>query len=452
MARPAGSFAPVSGALLALLLAGCGGLDSARGYNVLLVTIDALRVPNLGAYGYDRETSPQIDALAREGTLFEAAFSPAPWTVPALGSLLTSTYPHQHLAHMHRRPRGKLGLAALREDTTTLAETLRGQGYATAMFFESAYPLVELGLGRGFAFQHEMRPESTEAIRAWLQAQGERPFFLWIHFFKPHIPYFPSARSDGLLQPERLQDHRALAEFWPSAECARRYAARDAEQLRIRVGFYDEAIRDSDFLLGEVMEELRRTRLAEKTIVAITSDHGEEFFEHGGCDHGHTLYDELLHVPLVLWQPRVLPAGRSVAGQVRTLDLAATLLELLEIERPPGFAGQSLVASLRGEELDLPAFGGFLMDGEPAFSLREGGFKYVHRPSTGSDELYDLRADPGEATNLVASQFHPRLRELREKARLWISAGPDGPAPRALRLDPAQRERLRALGYVIDPE
>jgi arylsulfatase A-like enzyme len=340
----------------------------------------------------------------------------------------------------------------MREDATTLANVLGRNGYETAMFFQSAYPLLDVGLGAGFDFQEEMRVEGTDAIRAWLRVHKGQRFFVWIHFFKPHAPYYPSARSDGLLQAERLQDHRALAEFWPEQECRRRHVARAPEDLRIRMGFYDETIRDSDFLVGEVVEELRRSGVAEKTLVALTSDHGEEFFEHEGCDHGFSLYDELLHVPLVLWHPGVVPAGLSLASQVRTLDVAPTILELLEIERPQAFVGESLAKHLRGNDVDLPAFGGFLIDGEDAVSLRDDGFKYVHRPSRSADELYDLRADPGEITNLVKEKFHPRLRELRERTKRWLEEDASAQPARELRLDDAQRARLRALGYLRDTD
>jgi arylsulfatase A-like enzyme len=439
-------------AVAALLVVGCDGLGSARGSNVVLITIDALRPRNLGAYGYARETSPNIDALARDGALFQAAFAPSPWTVPSLGSLLTSSYPHQHLAHTYQLPGKNSAIARMRDDATTLAHVLGRNGYETAMFFQSAYPLIDVGLGAGFDLHQEIRDERTDPIRAWIRASKDRRFFVWIHFFKPHTPYFPSARSDGLLQAERLDDHRPLAEFWPKEECSRRRAEATPEELRIRMGFYDEAIRDSDFLVGEVVEELRRSAVAGRTLIALSADHGEEFFEHGGCDHGHSLYDELLHVPLVLWHPGVVPAGRSLADQVRTLDVAPTILELLEFERPKEFVGESLAKHLRGDDANLPAFSGFLIDGEDAVALRHDGFKYVHRPSRLADELYDLRADPGETTNLVESKFHPRLREMREQTLRWLEEGAQERPLRRLHLDAAERERLRALGYVLDAD
>jgi arylsulfatase A-like enzyme len=148
----------------------------------------------------------------------------------------------------------------------------------------------------------------------------------------------------------------------------------------------------------------------------------------------------------------VVPAGLSLASQVRTLDVAPTILELLEIERPQAFVGESLAKHLRGNDVDLPAFGGFLIDGEDAVSLRDDGFKYVHRPSRSADELYDLRADPGETTNLVKEKFHPRLRELRERTKRWLEEDASAQPARELRLDDAQRARLRALGYLRDTD
>jgi arylsulfatase A-like enzyme len=427
----------------------CDGFDSIRGSNVVLLTIDTLRARNLGAYGYERDTSPGIDALARSGTLFLDAFAPSPWTLPSLGSLLTSTHARRHRAMIVRNAAGKRGVTAMRKDVTVLGDVLREDGYETAVFFESAYPLDEIGVTRGFQQVEQYPSRRMDQIGEWIAERRDRKFFLWLHFLRPHVPYRASPRFDRLFIPESWTSHEDLTPYWEPEECTARYTDPSLDVARLRLGFYDASIRDSDLRITETLTALADAGLTDRTLVVLTSDHGEEFFEHGGCDHGMTLYDEVLHVPLVFRHPLGVTAGMRVSGQARLIDVAPTILELLELEPPASFVGQSLVPQLRGERRDLPVFSGFLASGADDVSLRMDGFKYLHSPEQHRDALYDLREDPAEQENLVASSHHPRLREFRELTRAWLAEPGAAPDP-VLPLDAETLERLEALGYRVD--
>jgi arylsulfatase A-like enzyme len=189
--------------------------------------------------------------------------------------------------------------------------------------------------------------------------------------------------------------------------------------------------------------------------VILTADHGEEFFEHRGCDHGQTLYDEVLHIPLVLRHPSVIPSEQRVEAQVREVDVMPTVLEALEMPIPPGIAGRSLLPLVRGDGRSRPLMGGFLSNTEQAVVIRHHGMKYVYSPNRTAlrqrlkqenEELYDLVADPGERQNLVLSG-HPRLEEFRRKAKRW-TGGPKPPATIEAHFDERTTARLRALGYL----
>jgi arylsulfatase A-like enzyme len=414
----------------------------------VLITIDTLRARNLGAYGYERNTSPHIDRLAQQGVLFLDAFAPSSWTLPSLGSLLSSRNPQRHGAGIVRLT-GKPTVTAMATDLPVLAEVLGGAGYTSAVFFESAYPLDQIGITRGFD-RIEKRPSTRSAeIRSWMEERGQAPFFLWLHYLKPHTPYVPSPESDRLFTEESVDSHRSLTEYWNRKECRKRYEEASPEVERIRLGFYDESIRDSDLRVGETLAALRELGLEENTLVVLTSDHGEEFFEHGGCDHGETLYDEVLHVPLVLRHPAGIASGVRIPGQVRLIDVAPTILALLDLEIPEGFAGRSLTPQLSGEAEDRPVFAGFLANGEPAVALRMDGFKYMHHPRRLRYALYDLKTDPEEQINLIGSGHHPKLREFRELTRAWLTE--DDAAPSVpVSIDDETRQRLEALGYSLE--
>jgi arylsulfatase A-like enzyme len=424
----------------------CDGMDRAAGSNVVLITIDTLRARNLGIYGYPRDTSPHIDALGREGAVFLNAFSNTSWTIPSLASLFTSRHPTQHRT---LEPRSKLP-----EELPYLPDLLRRHGFETATFIQSAYPLLTMGFARGFDLMQKLANYKTPQILQWLRKQGDHQFFLWVHYTEPHTPYTPNAPYDTLFVPESWEDHRDVARYWNRRECERAYDERP-ELARLRLGFYDARIREADDHVGKIMAELKALGLADRTLVILSADHGEEFFEHRGCDHGQTFYDEVLHIPLLMRHPSVIPPGVRIAEQVRLIDIMPTILSALEIPFPPGTVGRSLIPLAHGEGGDRPVLGGFLSNTEQAIVIRHHGMKYVSSPARTAlrqrqrletEELYDLERDPGERTNLVHTG-HPRLEQFRRKAARW-KGGPKPFVAREVHFDEETTAKLRALGYL----
>ncbi|HWP67334.1 MAG TPA: sulfatase [Candidatus Limnocylindria bacterium] len=443
--RPSGIDVPLDG-----VDQDCDGRDATRGSNVVLITVDTVRARNLGAYGYSRDTSPNIDALAASGATFLQAYSSSSWTVPSLATLLTSAQPAQH--------RTVLARSSLPETLPVLPELVKQAGYDTAVFIQSAYPLLTMGFARGFDLLEKPAVYKTPQILEWLRDHRDRPFFLWVHYSEPHTPYYPSPRFDRFFVPEGVKDRPDIPGYWKHEECRRRYTE-DPETARLRMGFYDARIRESDEKIGMILRQLDALDLTRKTLVVLTADHGEEFFEHGGCDHGQTLYDEVLHIPLLIRHPALVPAGVRVPQQVRMMDIAPTVLDALELPIPDAFMGRSLLPLAReSERHDRPVLGGFLSNSERAVVIRHAGFKYVWSPQRSAlrqndgrhvEELYDLRVDPHERHNL-APAGHPRLRSFRRKAERWVNHHAKTPPAPQVEFDPAVAARLRALGYLQD--
>jgi arylsulfatase len=303
--------------------------------NIVLVTIDTLRADHLDAYGYARPTSPSLDAFAKDGVLFETAISAAPATQLSTASLLTGLWPVTHMEPMRDRPEG---VAFLRSGFTTLAEHLAAAGYATAGFVSNPALRAEEGFAQGFATWDDTtgRDAEAEGVIApaieWL-ATARAPFFLWVHLLDPHHPYDPPEL--GPWEDPSDAAAAALRRTWTSLPFAEQTARMqrverssdlDPATRAFLVDRYDTEIRHADAGVGRLLASLERQGATRaNTWVAVTADHGEEFLDHGRLLHSHTLYDELLHVPLIVRGPTT-PAGLRVAEQVPTIALMPTLL------------------------------------------------------------------------------------------------------------------------------
>jgi arylsulfatase A-like enzyme len=426
--------------------------------DLLLVSIDTLRADHLPSYGYPRETAPFVASLAARGTLFEHAVASAPSTTPSHMTLLTSLEPSVH---------GLLGndsLAVLPAGATTLAESLRAEGFATAAVTEGGGLALHLGFERGFDAWIEnpmpiphrpgrQSPVSFDAGREWLRAHGDRRSFLFLHTYEVHGPYqapdayaalFPTT-PPGLEPDPRLRPHQ-------------------------RPVLYDREIRFVDDELRRLFAALAAEGRLERTLVALTSDHGEEFLEHGWIGHGARLPEEVLRVPLLLLGPRVA-RGRRVEAPVGLVDLAPTLLECLRAKPLPGAMGQSFASLLResGDGASVPARplfaeawfeAGFGAEGpkpveQPSYAVRVGSRKLVRlREGPGFRyAYYDLSNDPGErrdryaADPAAAADLRALLDAYPERVARQREALLDDRAPEGA-LDPERESQLRALGYV----
>jgi arylsulfatase A-like enzyme len=408
------------------------------------ISQDTVRADHVGAYGYKRKTTPAFDALARDWVVFDEAASPASWTLPALVSQFTSRYPTFH---------GAVGASVQRDDSQpTLFEILAASGFTVlgvtgnhfvSADFRTAGGFDALGYTDGHA--EEVDRLARDALGEW----GGGDLALFVHYMDPHAPYDPPPRYGRLFDP----DYRGKVtgrNFDGLAKSA--FAPADVDHVR---ALYDGELAYEDVEIGELLGVLRAQGLLEDAVIVYSADHGEEFLEHGGWEHSHTLYEEMLHVPFALRVPGV--AGRRVQPVVSTIDLAPTVLDALGIASPPSFQGRSLMPAARGGRLsDVPVFAETerTLDGNHRVAVRSATDKciVVARPGREvppqilSEECYDLARDPGERGPLPASA---ECTCLRDQAVAYLSrARQEAKAQKPAELPPEVLERLRALGYL----
>ena len=458
--------------LLVLALSGCS--QSPRRPSVLLISIDTLRADHLSCYGYARPTSPRIDVLASEGVLFESHISSSSWTLPAHTALFTGVSDSVH---------GNLEAlgTALSPRFVTLAEVFRSAGYATAGFYAGPYLHEAFGLSQGFdhyegcgqgilglasaeverwamdpdvmAASHQgvTNPDVYAASRAWLETHRDEPFFCFVHLWDVHFDFTPPPPYDTLFDPDYDGTITGERFFFNRAARTGKLDERDEQHL---IALYDGEIRWTDDTVGDLLDDLADWGIAEDTIVALTSDHGTEFWDHGGIAHRTTLYDELVHVPLVLRYPRALPSGRRVAAQTRLVDVAPTLCELAGLRPPPDGMGHSLVSLARTGALDFDnaALSELFSVDRRLRALRTRDGKLIEDLAEDRRTWFDLARDPGELhghgeldRGLGADLERAYRARLKELALALESRAGDPEAPE---LPPGVLESLKAFGYV----
>jgi arylsulfatase A-like enzyme len=437
---------------LALMAPAAGCRGSSRPSppaRVVLVSIDTLRADHLGCYGYGRPTSPGLDALAREGVLFEDVSAPSPWTLPSHASLLTGLYPSRHGLKAHDR--------YLPATVPTLASILGRAGYVTAAVVNSHNLGPRFGLDRGFqefsyveetAGQQAPSAGITDQAAAWLRRYRERRLFLFVHYYDVHSDYRSLARYDEqFVSPYGGAADGTTAQLMAFREGRVRLGAADAAHL---VDLYDAGIRQMDDELGRLVSFLREERMLDGTLLVVTSDHGEEFLERGGVLHGRTQFQEVMRVPLLMRGPG-LSAGRRAATPVSLVDVMPTLLGRLEVPAPPGLDGEDLAPLLRGEGGRLAERALFgeadHNNAEPDVTraVRRGRYKLHLDRRTGKRALFDLAQDPGERVDRLAAEPATAADLGARLERFMQIRGEAGPPSR---LTPEEIEKLRSLGYV----
>lgn len=389
--------------------------------NLLLISVDTLRADHLGAYGYTRDTSPHIDALARKGTLFEQAMSTSSWTLPAHASLLTGLYPSQH--------RVADDGVTLGTEIPTLAERLRDAGLYTFAVIAHIYVASPFGFDRGFdVFDDSLIEDGATNPRgdavvsrflAHLDARPPGPFFGFIHFYDPHWDYSAPAPFG-----ERFADKGYTGPMDGSFTAMKPYLRAQSSippaDLRALVDAYDGEIAWLDAQLGQLFAALEERGLDDRTTIVLTADHGEEFKEHARLGHGNTLFEEQLRVPLIVAGHPALARGRR-AEPVSLVDIAPTLLALFgasPLERAPGI---SLASGDAAEERVL--FAETIRYGLDLLAGRLGPHKRIEIRSAASHRLFDLASDPSERTPLQQDPTGGRLTRALEEFSAQGDAG-----------------------------
>jgi arylsulfatase A-like enzyme/tetratricopeptide (TPR) repeat protein len=398
-----------------------------RGYNVLIITTDTTRADHIGCYGNRAIETPVIDSLAHDGVLCAQAITTSPATMPAHSSLMTGLYPQHHGVRAN-------GTFRLDDKIITLAERLQAKGYRTGAAISSFVLDSRFGLDQGFhvynddlkkgmqfsphMFRERPAEVTNEPVFKWLRDNGQEPFFLWVHYFDPHAVYMPP-------EPFRTQ---------------------------YQTNLYDGEIAYADSQIGALLDQLKRLGVRDKTLIVYTADHGEGLGEHGEQTHSLLVYDATLHVPLVISAPAALPQGKVIQRQTCLVDVVPTVLSLLGEEIPDGLDGVDLCAPPPSEPrpILIETLATMTTHGwAPLIGVRRDDYKYIFAPRP---ELYELKHDPGELTNLHDQQPDV-VKQLSAELARWLGQDPYLATRQAVDLakvdaDEETLRRLAALGYV----
>jgi arylsulfatase A-like enzyme len=464
--------------------------------HVILISVDTLRADHLNCYGYRRRrTSQNIDALARDGILFENHIAASPWTVPSHMSLLTSLHPTAHgvtqsFQDLVSDALGRGRFNTLSEERTTLSEVLQAEGYETAAFTGGGPLDPKIGFGQGFASydtsMYKMNEVNVEAVYSWIRQNSGTSFFLFWHNFEVHAPYLNTEFLGEVLPPERAipisemfdrLSHRLLDSAPELIErqglittAARFLRQRRALTREVTESLYDGGILSFDRYLGELLQLLRDGGLYDRSLIIVTSDHGEEFADHSRLifdAHGHSVYEEMVRVPLIIKLPDQQHAGTRVEAVVRNIDVMPTVLHQLSISPHANeMQGTHLQPLWESSEPPPPrlAFSEALAESFEMKSVRTARHKYIlsiasedvakrgrhsipDRPTR--RELFDLLEDPKEQQNLFESERRDLAKltaALDDNLRAYASQPKGGVAQ--VELEEETIGRLKALGYL----
>jgi arylsulfatase A-like enzyme len=442
------------------------GSMRARGRpSVIVVSLDTLRADRLGFMGNTRGLTPHLDALAAEGATFERAIAPAPWTLASHASLFTSKLPFDHHA--------RLDFQKVAPQQRMLAEEFRQAGYRTAAFTADGYVAATFGFGQGFEIYDESDDRSPDALTRtlglalrWIRAAKDAPFLAFVHTYEVHSPYTHPDRADPAVRG-RLGDRFTNVEI---EDIRAGRLTLTSDERRWVAGLYDGDVAYADRLVGEFLETLRRDGVLDEAILVVLSDHGDDLWDHSverSPGHGHSLYQELIHVPLFVRWPKHVASGARIVGHVSLLDVAPTLLALTGLPRDPAHEGRSLESACRaGEEPPAMSVTAESTEyGPDRFAILQGSYKAIFTPwpdeknmgvglKVAPLEIFDLSTDPAEQVDLS-----PKLAELPPEVIHMVSivrarAAAKKPHPAGDEEAPADApseellQKLKALGYV----
>jgi arylsulfatase A-like enzyme len=473
---------------------GKGGPPPEGSPNVLVLLIDTLRGDHLSCYGYGKPTSPAMDQFASEGAVFLNTYTQASWTKPATASLMTGLYPSTHQTMT-------MG-SGLAESFRILPEVYQEKGYRTAIFTSNNLVSPLFGFDQGVDFFYYGKAQmvrelmfgnvvrtllrsnqdrkrmvedwfwslesslrfrervdydpSAESLNSrfleWLDEGPDRPYFAYIHYIEPHFPYTPPPPFDTLftsIEPGTYVQPTQNFGFQPFD----RMEPVERDLLEKVLGEYDGEIAYLDHVLGNFFRELERRGVLDRTIVLLTADHGEEFFDHSMWGHGHSLFNEVVKIPLIMRFPAMIPAGTKVTSVAALVDVMPTLLELSGIEGKVETAGKSLLPLLKSKEAESEprsSYGEVLTGGRKAWFLTDGTYKILRAQKGVLEEimLFDLRDGDREAHDLSDSLPEVKADFVRKMDKIYQESASKAVAEENMRIDKATEDQLRALGYI----
>ena len=420
------------------------------GPNIILISLDTVRADHLSSYGNPRNTSPNIDKLAGKGVLFENAYSQAPWTLPAMATVHTSLYPTEHGAIK--------GYLAIKKELNTLAEYMKNNNYKTMAITTHSLIDSNHGFAQGFDIFDERNhrgvyDSSSERITQkaikLISGNKDSKFFLWVHYFDPHSAYIDHEEYSYGQKPRGN-----LPETLKDSTLNKRKDKLKPEDVQYVVDIYDEEISHTDKSIGELIGALDTQRLKEDTVIILTADHGEELLDRTRFGHGRNTYDELIHVPLIMYNPLEKElSGIRVEQSVETRDISKTIVEICGIPNRY-FGGENLFDVVRdkGDTQTYFVFSegsSISSKGTIKHAVIWGGWKLIRNLKEGTLELYDLENDPGEKNNLIDSK-DPDTEVLKEKLTAGLSEFKKerlGELEK-VKLSKEDIDELKALGYM----
>ncbi len=400
--------------------------------NILLLTLDSCRPDHFSCYGYHRNTTPTIDKLAKEGVYFTHAFSQSAWTSPGMLSIFTSLYPPTHNVDT----KGK----TLSEDTPTLPKVLKKQGYATLVFSRFVEVDNYKHLGFDTIDKNQYLREGENLLKLIEDYKNQR-FFIWYHFLGTHLPYNPHPPYNKLFRKDTpedtVPDSEAISIIKKFCSFRNDSVVFSETDKNIIVALYDGLLRQVDDCIGRLIAKLEDWNILNNTLIIITADHGEELFEHGFLGHASTsgnakLYDEIIHIPLIIWYPGKLK-HRKVDELVQQIDIMPTILNILNFPIPENLQGNSLLPLLiKGKTTDNlqsvfceTILGGYQstkeMEKIKLRCIRTNKWKLIYTNDINNDiyELYNLKKDPKEKNNIV-KKYPDIANDLKNKLFHWI--------------------------------
>lgn len=433
--------------------------------NILLIAVDTLRADHLGAFGYERNTTPNIDELVEKSLAFSRAYAPSPWTKPSVASIHTGLFP---TAHTVERPH-----SALPSDVVTLAEILKGEGWQTASVTSNMLLDERYGYSQGFdsydsgdaqGHRYVSTPGITAKAKQHLAdfANTEEPFFLSLLYFDPHYDWRNHGLGIAAKTAGRLNGLETIKEMRDMAATAPGMSEEEIGNIRDR---YDEEIQFTDAGIGQVLAELNRLGLGDNTIVVFTADHGEEFLEHGWLGHTRFLFEGMIHVPLSVFDPRQgTPPAKPLDTPVSTVSVTPTIVELAGLDHVKYAFGAPSLAPLFGAVDDFP-FGpvfsevnfvaGDKVNAEKESHLMgviDGDIKFIRHTNKPIFEAFNTRTDPLETLNLLREpEAFPLMQRYKSLISGWKQEQIERAyEPRKVPYTKDDLEVLRALGYLDD--
>jgi arylsulfatase A-like enzyme len=416
--------------------------------NILLITIDSLRADHLGVYGYKRATSPNIDKITNEGVVLTNMYAQRSLTWPSLTSIMTSLYPNTHGVIRN----GYM----LKNDTISLDVILKDYGYTTASFLANYGGI----LIKGFTTRKISSDfDITEEAIKWLSKVTHKKFFLWLHYLNPHFAYTPIAPYDKMFDPS--YEGTINGNYNLLNEIMTKNHNLAPEDLKHIIALYDGEIRQTDNLIGAILDALDKFGLKENTLVIVTADHGEELYQHHNYFYHHaSVYDSCLHIPCILRLPGIIKKNIKIDSLLESIDILPTILDMLKAPYPADFQGESFYPLIQNKRIpkNKPVYSQFE---NKIYTIRNENWKYIYNPTSyrisaltppqekyvqiQKEELYDIIHDPQELKNLATSN-RVSADKLKKQLLAWIENN-NNKTIKKQSVSEEQLKKLRALGY-----